>query len=232
VSGWDTQDIDLIVQKRRMRGGSRRRSGRGWVTWLVAGLGVLVLGAGAYLFLTRNASGLAALPNPAIEATDGFNATIGGNNTVTIGLGIRNRAAVPVTVLSARIIAPTGLTRTALTIIPPGNENQGFALDGTLPSPQTIQLGTDPATSDAVIAARYTVNCRALLAANADVDEAIYVTIEVDGQQREEELTPPVVDDKQWLSASAQRVCLNPVPTGGSTDQPLPPQPGGTPPAQ
>jgi hypothetical protein len=52
----------------------------------------------------------------------------------------------------------------------------------------------------------------------------------VAGTEREEELTPPVVGDVQWLAASAQRVCTDPVPTGTQGgDQPLPPDTGATP---
>jgi hypothetical protein len=230
VSGWDTEDIEAIVQKRRMRGGSRRASGRGPMTWFVLAIVVLlVVGGGVVFYLTTRPTGLAALPQQAIAAPGGFNATVGTDNTVTIGLEVRNETSVPVTLVSARIVAPAGLTNTALTIMPTGNDNQGFALSGQLPKMQPIQLGTSASTTDAIVAARYTVNCKQLLANQGSVDEAIFVTIEVDGEQREEEITPPVVGTVQWLTASAQRVCLDPVPTGGSTIQPLPPQPGSSP---
>lgn len=229
MSGWDTQDIEVIVQKRHMRGGSRRAAGRGPVTWIVLAIVVLlVIGGGVFFYLKTRPTGLAALPPQAIDAPGGFNATVGANNTVTIGLEVRNETAVPVTLTSARIVAPAGLTNTALTILPTGNDNQGFALDGPLPKLQPVQLGTDASTSDAIVAARYTVDCKTLLSNVGTVNEAIFVTIQVDGEQREEEITPPVVGDVQWLTASAQRVCLDPVPTGGSTIQPLPPQPGST----
>jgi hypothetical protein len=230
VSGWDTQDLESIVQKRRMRAGARRRGGRGPATWIALGLvALVVLGGGAYLLFRPHSSGLSSLPDPAVDAPDagGFQATISGNDTITIGLEVRNQTDVPVTLLSARIVAPTGLTNTAMTIIPVGTENKGFDLTGNLPASKPIELGTGATNGSAIVAARYTVDCKSLLAATNEVDEAIFVTIEVDGEQKEEEITPPVVGDRQWLSASAMRACLNPVPTGSTTDQPLPPQPGG-----
>ena len=199
------------------------------MTWFVLAIVVLFVVGGVIFYLKTRPTGLAALPPQAIDAPGGFNATVGTDNTVTIGLEVRNETSVPVTLVSARIVAPAGLTNTALTIMPTGNNNQGFALGGQLPKMQPIQLGTSASTTDAIVAARYTVNCKQLLANPASVDEAIFVTIEVDGEQREEEITPPVVGTVQWLTAAAQRVCLDPVPTGGSTIQPLPPQPGSSP---
>jgi hypothetical protein len=217
-----------------MRGGTRRRGGRGPITWIAVGVvALVVLGGGGYLLFRPHSSGLSSLPDPAVDAPDvgGFQATISANDTITIGLEVQNLTDVPVTLLSARIVAPTGLTNTALTIIPVGPENQGFDLSGTLPAPKPIQLGTSGTNGDAIVAARYSVDCKALLAATDDVDESIFVTIQVDGEQKEEAITPPAVGDQQWLSASAMRACLDPVPTGGTTDQPLPPQPGGSSPS-
>lgn len=231
MTGWDTEDLDGIVQNRRMRGGSRRRTGGGALTWVAVAIVVLLaVGAGLYFILRSKPTGLDALTNPPVIAPGGFNATLGPNDTVTIGLVVHNNTDVPLTLASARIVAPAGLTSTALTIIPPGSDNTGFALDGDLPALKPVQLGTDATSSNAIIAARYTVNCRQLLLSTS-VNEAIFVTVSANGQQREQELTPPVVGDEQWLTASAKRLCLDPVPTGGSTDQPLPPQPGGSSPA-
>jgi hypothetical protein len=209
----------------------RRRSGRSAGAWLVIVLLVLLVAggvsAGVYFMWMRKPSGLEAIPNPAVVAPGGFNATIGANKTITVGLEVRNTASVPVTLLSARIVAPAGLRSTALTVLPPGPENQGFDLAGNLPAAAPVQLGTGDADRDAVVAARFTVNCQELLATDAVLDEQIFVTIQVGTDRREEELTPPVVGDTQWLTATAQRVCLDPVPTGGGDDKPLPPQPGG-----
>ncbi len=226
MTGWDTQDLDGIVEKRRMRGGTRRRPGKSPLTW--AGLVVLALlvGVGAYLFWPQGKTGLAALPSQAISSP-GYTATVGGSDTITIRLRVHNATDVPVTLVSARILAPTGVTRTALTIIPIGADNDGFDV-GDLPPLAPVQLGTDDATRDAIIAARYTVNCKDLLSSDQTVDESIFVTIRVDGQEREEEITSPAVGDEQWLTASAQRVCLSPPATGGSNDQPLPADPGST----
>jgi hypothetical protein len=200
---------------------------------MALGVVALVVGGGAYLLFRPHSSGLSSLPNPAVDAPQvgGFQATITGNNTITIGLEVRNQTDVTVTLLSARIVAPTGLTNTALTIIPVGAENQGFDLSGNLPPSKPIELGTGATNGNAIVAARYTVNCKTLLAATDNVDEGIFVTVQVDGEQQEEEITPPAVGDRQWLSASAMRACLDPVPTGKTTDQPLPPQPGGSSPS-
>jgi hypothetical protein len=233
VSGWDTQDIEAIVQKRRMRGGSRRARERGPLSWIAGGVVVLLaVGVGGYFVFLRAPDGLDALPDQAIGTPGGYNATIGPNNTITVGLDVRNLARVPVTLVSARLVAPIGLTGTAVTIVPAGKDNSGFNLDGPLPTPQPVQLGTGADNSDAIVAARFTVDCKKLLAAGADTDESIDITLEVGGQQRDQQIVPPVVDNEQWLTASGRRLCLNPVPTGGSTDQPLPPQPGSTPTAQ
>ncbi len=233
MTGWDTQDLEGIVQKRRMRGGTRRRGQRGPVVWIAIAVVALVVAGGiVFAVIQSRPKGLAALEGPAVIAPGGYNAQVGANDTVTVGLLVRNNSGEPLKLVSTRIVAPDGLTRNALTILPAGNDNTGFDLEGDLPALQPVQLGTDPATSDAIVAARYTVDCRALLASSHAVDETIFVTVELDGEQREYELTPPVLGDEQWLTAAAKRLCLDPVPTGGSSDQPLPPLPGGSPPAQ
>jgi hypothetical protein len=227
VDGWDTQDLEGIVERRRMRGGSRRR--RSVLSpWVVGGAAVLVLAIGVVTFLLWPGSnaGIAGLPDQALTSP-GYSARIGANNTVTIALRVRNTTSLTVKLVSATIAAPTGLTRTGLTIVPAGKENEGFDLNGALPPSQQVSLGTTTDTRDAVVAARYTVNCKQLLGSTEITDESISIRIEVDGQQRDEDITAPAVGDKQWLSASAQRVCLSPPATGNSSDTPLSPDAGG-----
>jgi hypothetical protein len=228
VDGWNSEDVEEIVAgKRRMRVG-RRRTG-GIPRWVVLVVVVLLIGGavGAYLWFTRP-TGLKAIPNPAVVAPGGFRASIGANRTITIGLEVQNTADIPLTLIEARVVAPAGLTSTALTIVPPGDANQGFQLDGDLPPAAPVQLGTSDNDRNAVIAARFTVDCNGLLAADASLNEQIFVTIKVGNEQREEELTPPVVGDEPWLTGTAQRVCLDPLPTGDHPDTPLPPLPGST----
>ena len=77
-----------------------------------------------------------------------------------------------------------------------------------------------------MLAARFTVDCAGLMATDGPVGEQIFVVVKQGSEQREEELTPPVVGDLPWLAATARRVCLDPLPTG-TPEQPLPPLPDG-----
>lgn len=223
MDGWDTQNIEeIVVGGRRMRVG-RRRSTRGPKAWVILLILALLAGAGVGGYFWFNRGGDAdGIPNPAVVASGGFRADLGANNTVTIGLVVNNRAKVPVTLIEARVIAPAGLTSTALAITPTGDGNEGLALDGELPPTVPVQLGVTEADNSAIIAARFTVNCAGLLAAGASTTEQIFVTVKIGDEQREEELTPPVVGDEPWLYGSARRLCLDPVPTD-TPDQPLPP---------
>lgn len=191
--------------------------------WIIMGVVVIVLAGGAAggYYLLRP-TGLAALPEQSVIAPGGFRASIGANNTITVGLEIRNAAEVPLTVVAARIVAPAGLTSVKLTVVPSGDENRGFALEGDLPNEGPVELGTAPAARNGIIAARFTVDCSGLLASGAPTGEQIFVTIQVGQEKREEELTPPVVGDTPWLTATARRVCLDPIPTG-TAEPPLPP---------
>jgi hypothetical protein len=157
-------------------------------------------------------------------APGGFRASIGANKTITVGLEIRNAADVALTVVAARIVAPAGLTSVKLTVVPVGDENKGFALEGDLPPATPVDLGTEPTNRNGIIAARFTVDCAGLLAAGASTGEQIFVTVQVGKEQREEELTPPVVGDTPWLTATAKRVCLDPISTATAAP-PLPPLP-------
>lgn len=225
MSGWDTQDIEeIVVGGRRMRVGRRRSASRA-KPWLIALLVVILVGGGVggYFWFTRTTPA-DTIPNPAVVAPGGYRADVNPDKTITVGLEVRNTANIPVTLLEARIVAPAGLTSTALTIIPSGSDNEGFSLDGDLPPSEPVQLGTDDSTRNAIIAARFTVNCDGLLATGAALTEEIYVIVKVGDEQREEGLTSPVVDDEPWLTATAKRACLDPVPTV-SAEPPLPPLP-------
>ena len=109
--------------------------------WIVLGVVVVVvagLAVGGYLLFRP--SGLAALPEQAIVAPGGFRASIGANNTITVGLEIRNAADVPLTVVAARIVTPAFLTKVKLTVVPTGDGNKGFTLEGDLPPANPVEL--------------------------------------------------------------------------------------------
>jgi hypothetical protein len=222
TGGWNVDDQDeVVVGKRRMRA-KRRRPSRRAVVWIV--VVVLVLGGaafGAYRWFNRP-TGLAATPVPAVVAPGGFRASIGAANTITVGLEVRNITDVPLTLIDARVVPPPGLTELEVTIAPPGEGNVGFTLDGPLPAIEPVRLGTDGADRNAVVAARFSVRCDALPTPDAPTGEQIFVTIRIGDERRDEELTPPVVDDVPWLTATALRVCSDPVPTE-SPEPPLPP---------
>jgi hypothetical protein len=230
TGGWNIDDQEEVVVGKRRKRAKRRRVVRRPVLWTIILVVVLVLGGtayGAYRWFNRP-TGLAATPNPAVVAPGGFRASIGDNNTITVGLEVRSVADTPLTLVDARVVPPPGLTALEVTIAPPGEGNVGFALDGPLPAIEPVRLGTDGADRNAVLAARFSVQCDALPAPDGPTGEQIFVTIRLGDERREEELTPPVVDDVPWLTASAQRVCQDPVPTT-SPEPPLPPLPDGGP---
>jgi hypothetical protein len=225
VDGWNTQGLEeIVVGKRRLRAKRRRGAGRGRVLAIVLIIVALLgLAGGGYYWFTRP-RGLSALPNPAVVAPGGFRTNIDAKDTITVGLEIRNIADVPVTVISARITPPRGLTQVALVVVPPGTDNQNFTLGGTLPASQPVELGTKAGNRNAIVEARFTVACRSVPAQDEPVGEEIFVTIQVGSETRVEELTPPALGDVPWLTATAQRLCHDPVPTA-SADPPLPPLP-------
>jgi hypothetical protein len=217
-----------MVGKRRLRPKRRRTHGRSYTATVTISviLALTGLAAGGYYWLHRP-RGLAALPNPAVVAPGGFRTAIGAEKTITVGLEVRSVADVPLTLVDAKITPPAGLTQLSISIIPPGSENEGFTLDGPLPASTPVPLGIGSTDRNAVLAARFSVNCAAMAPPDSPTGEEIFVTIQVGQARRVEELTPPVVDDTPWLTATARQLCLNPLPTG-SAEPPLPPLPATT----
>jgi hypothetical protein len=228
VDRWSQGETEGIVSGgRRRRRVGRRRSPKSALRWVVAAVLGLLLGGGAIavvIWLNRP-TGLEAVPNPAVVAPGGFRASIGANKMITVGLEVRSVADEPLTLLEPRMVAPAGLRSVALAIIPAGEGNAGFALDGELPKNGSVTLGTEAASRNAIIAARFAVDCAGVLASDAPVGEQIFVTVRVGKEQRVEELTPPVVGDVPWLAATARRACLEPV-SAGTGEPPLPALPG------
>jgi hypothetical protein len=228
VDGWSPDDTETIaVGDRRMR--VRRRRGRvgGLRPFIVIGVIALLALAGiSYYFWSKRPTGLAALASPAIVAAGGFQASVGTNQTITIGLEIRNVTDVPVTVVSARVATPNGLTTVALTIVPPGEQNENLALSGDLPPAAPVTLGTNGIDRNAIVAARFRVDCANLPSSNSPTGEQIFVTVRVGDEQREEELTSPVVGTTPWLTATARSACVQPS-ASGEIPTPLPPLPSG-----
>ena len=199
------------------------------VAWLLRVLAVLLVlglvGAGVWWF-TRP-SGLAALPAQALDSSGGFRSSIGEDNTITVGLTVTNTATSPVTVANARIVAPPGIKEVSVGLVPAGGDNQGFELTGKVPDGGSVTIGPG---QNAVIVARYTVTCGTVIASAQPEDEQIFATVRIDGESREEELDVPVVGDLPWLTATAQRTCVDPVPTAdpGEPLKPLPTATGST----
>lgn len=224
MDGWNLDDQEEILvgdRRMRVRRRVRRRCGRG----LVIGAVVLVLIAGgaygAYVWSHRP-TGLATLPNPAVVAPGAFRASVGADQTISVGLEIRNTADVGITVSTARIVAPSGLETMGVSLVPPGEGNKGFALDGPLPPSAAIPLGTNGPDRNGVIAARFRVRCESLPKVGGPTGEQIFVTVQLGAEQRVDQVTPPVVNGTPWLTATARRACQNPITTA-SPSPPLPP---------
>ena len=226
MDGWSPEEPEEIrVGDRTMRVRRRARRGRK-VNLTVVVVAIVVVAAGGYglFWWLGRPTGLAALPNPAVVAPGGFQSQAGADKTITVGLEIRNTADVKVMVAAARIVPPAGLKLVTLTLALPGEDNRGFALDGALPPSSGIALGADGPTRNGILAARFTVDCAHLPAAGSPTGEQIFVTVQLGTEQREEELTPPVVNGVPWLTATARRACVNPTSTA-SPAPPLPPLP-------
>jgi hypothetical protein len=231
VGAWDDDNTDIMVGKRRMR--TKRHASRSKGPRILLALFALLLVAagGVMVWWAHRPTGLAALPNPAIIAPGGFRTSISDDSkTITVGLEIRNTAGVDVQVASVRVIPPPGLTETALAVAPSGVDNSGFTLTGDLPKTTSVKLGTGDDKS-AVILARFTVNCKQVVADPGAAEERIFVTIQAGTEQREEEMINPVVTSvdsdlaTSWLTDAAHHACNTPIPTGtpGTPEPPLGP---------
>lgn len=214
MSGWDDggdDDDDIMVGKRRRRAKRRmdeRRPGA-WIGGTLAVVVLIGLGVAAYIWLNRP-TGLATLPDPAVAAGTYRTQLAEDNSAMTVVLEVRNASEETLTVVAARIVPPPGLTAQALSLGPTGPENEGFQLDNELPAPTAVRL--EPNQS-AVLAARYTIDCKALPKANEPPDEQIYVTVRIEEEQREDELVPPAWGELPWLTATAERACKDPLTT-------------------
>ena len=98
----------------------------------------------------------------------------------------------------------------------------------TGPPAGPVSLGTQGLDRNAIVAARFQVDCARLPPSNAPTGEQIFVTVRVGTEEREEELTSPVVGTVPWLTATARSACLQPSATG-SVPPPLPPLPSVSP---
>lgn len=206
----------------------RRRAPRVRVNpWIVLAvvLGLAVAGVGAYLYSTRP-QGLQAVGGPVVVAPGGFQAKVGADSTITVALEIRNVSDEPVTVVAARVVPPAGLQPTAVSVLSPGEHNRNLALAGDLPPSSPVTLGTSGVDRNAIVAARFRVECDNVPATPSVSGEQVFVTVRLGDDQREEQLTPPVVDGVPWLAATARSACAQPTPSGGEVPTPLPPLPG------
>jgi hypothetical protein len=213
----------ILVGDRTMRV-RRRRTSRVRPRLLPVVAVLLILAAvaiGAIAYLNRP-TGLDAVAGPAIVAAGAFQAKVGADGTITVALEIRNVTDAPVTVVDARVIAPSGLMQVALTVLAPGEQNRNLNLEGPLPAAEPITLGTTGIDRNGVVAARYRVTCDSLPPTASATGEQIFVTVRVGEEEREEQVTPPVVNGTPWLTATARSACVRPSVTG-SLPPPLPP---------
>lgn len=224
MSGWD-DTATIKVGDRRMRVNRRRARGpfRVWMV-LVAVVVLAAAGIGAYLW-SKRPTGLAAVPGNAVTAAGAFQAKIGTGPTITVALEIRNTAPDRVTVTAARIVAPNGLTLVTVAVLPPGDQYHNLALDGELPAGGPVTLGTNGLDQNAIIAARFAVICASLPKPGSVSGERIFVTVRSGATEREEELTPPVVNAVPWLLATAHSAC-GLASTGSAGPSQLPALPG------
>lgn len=195
---------------------------RPWIVIVVV-VALAAAGVGAYLYLNRP-EGLQSVDGPAIVAPGGFQAKIGPENMITVALEIRNVTDEAVTVVGARVVPPAGLTQTGLSVLPVGEQNRNLNLEGELPPSSPVALGTSGVDRNAVVAARFRVDCEELPGSRDPTGERIFVTVRLGDDQREEELSPPVVSGALWLTATARSACVQPTVTG-ELPTPLPPLP-------
>jgi len=196
--------------------------------WIVVAvvLGLAVAGVGVYLY-SKRPDGLQAIGGPVIVAPGGFQAKVADDSTITVALEIRNVSEEPVTVVGARVVPPTGLQTTAVSVLSPGEHNRNLALSGDLPLSAPVTLGTSGVDRNAIVAARFRVDCATVPATATVSGEQVFVTVRLGADQREEQLTPPVVDGLPWLAATARSACgqASPSSEAPAVPTPLPPLP-------
>jgi hypothetical protein len=224
VSGWDDTET-ILVGDRRMRVRRRRPPRLRVNRWaVVAVVAAIIVAVVATLLVLNRPQGLQSVEGPAIVAPGGFQAKVGADSTITVALEIRNVTDMEVTVVRARVVPPDGLTQMALTVLSPGDQNRNLNLDGELPPTSPVTLGTDGVDRNAIVAARFRVDCDEPPPTSGATGEQIFVTVRLGDDQREEQLTPPVVSGVPWLAATARSACVRPTATG-EPPTPLPPLP-------
>jgi hypothetical protein len=191
---------------------------------VVAVVVVLVAAVAATLLFLNRPKGLQAVEGPAIVAPGAFQARVGADGTITVALEIRNVTDIEVTVVNARVVPPAGLREMALSVLPPGDRNSNLNLDGELPPSSPVTLGTNGLDRNAIVAARFRVDCDDLAPTTAASGEQIFVTVRLGADEREEQLTAPVLSGTPWLAATARSACVRPTVTG-DLPTPLPPLP-------
>lgn len=193
--------------------------------WLVVAVvvGLAAAGLGVFWF-TNRPEGLAATEGPVVVAPGGFQAKVEADGTITVALEIRNVSDEPVTVARARVVPPAGLQPTAVVVLSPGEQNRNLTLTGDLPPSAPVTLGTSGLDRNAIVAARFRVDCAEVPATATTSGEQIFVTVRLGADEREEQLTPPVVDGLPWLAAAARSACGQSSP-GDEEPTPLPPLP-------
>jgi hypothetical protein len=221
VSG--AEDIESIVvgDDHRMRVRRRLVPARRIRPLAVIAAVVVTAGAavGVYLFQSRP-EGFAAVDGAAVVSAGAYQSKIAGD-TITVAMEIRNVTDETVTVVSARIVAPTGLTQLAIALLAPGERNRNLNLDAELPALTPVTLGTAGVDRNGFVAARFQVDCAGLPPTTGVTGERVFVTVRLGDDQREEELTPPVLGGTPWLTATGRNACQQPgTPTAIPT--PLP----------
>jgi hypothetical protein len=206
VSEWEETET-VLVGDRRVRVRRRRVRRRLVSPWVLFGAVVAVAGVAAGVLLFNNRPrGLDAIDGPAVATAGAFQAKVSGD-VITVAMEIRNHTDEPVTVVSARLVPPAGLTQLSVALLAPDERNQNLNLDAELPPSAPVTLGTEGLARNGIVAARFRVDCAGLPMTTSVTGEQIFVTVRVGDDQREEELTPPVINGVPWLAATAANAC-------------------------
>jgi len=216
---------EILVGDRRMRVRRRRPPRLRVNPWIVVAVVVVlvVAGIGVYLFRERP-TGLQAVAGPVVVAPGGYQAKVEPDSTITVALEIRNVSDERVTVVGARVVPPAGLRPLGVSVLSPGEHNRNLTLTGDLPPSSPVTLGTTGVERNAAVVARFRVECADVSATATTSGEQVFVTVRLGNDQREEQLTPPVVDGFPWLAAMARNACAGSSP-GDEPPTPLPPLP-------